>query len=114
MENGPFEQQVVSEYRIVGNSLRVKICYFASVREVVNMREETIDVPPDTNVRKLIDLIAEKHGNKLKGYLLDANGNPYPYLQFILNEKSIAETGGLSTPLTDGCTFAIIPPVGGG
>jgi MoaD family protein len=94
--------------------LRVKIYYFASVREVVNVREETLDVSPGTNVRKLLDLIADKHGNRLKEYLLDENGNPNRHLQFILNEKSIAESGGLSTQLTDGCTFAIIPPVGGG
>ena len=94
--------------------MKVKIYYFASVREVVNMREESLDVPSGTNVRKLLDLIAARHGDKLKEYLLDEAGNPRSYLQFILNEKSIAETGGFSTELTEGSTFAIIPPVGGG
>ena len=94
--------------------MKVKIYYFASVREVVGVREESIDVPPGTNIRQLLDLIAAKHGDKLKEYLLDEAGNPRPYLQFIVNEKSISETGGFSTVLTGGCTFAIIPPVGGG
>jgi MoaD family protein len=92
----------------------VKIYYFASVREVVNIREESVDVPRGTNVQQLLDLIAARHGDKLKQYLLDDAGKPRPYLQFILNEKSISETGGFSTELTEGCTFAIIPPVGGG
>lgn len=94
--------------------MKVKICYFASVREVVNMREENVDIPCGTNVRKFLDLIVTKHGDKLKEYLFDEAGNPRSYLQFILNEKSISESGGFSTELTDGCTFAIIPPVGGG
>jgi MoaD family protein len=94
--------------------LKVKIQYFASVRELVNLREETLDVPTGTNVRYLIDLLAAKHGDKLKEYLLDDTGNPREYLQFLLNEKSISQTHGFFALLSDGCTVAIIPPVGGG
>ena len=94
--------------------MKVKVHYFASVRELVNLREEVIDVPVGTDVRGLLDVLAEKHGDKLREYIFDTNRSPRPHLQFILNEKSISGTGGFSTVLTDGCTFAIIPPVGGG
>ena len=94
--------------------MKVRIQYFASVRELVNLREETIDLPAGTNVRNLLDILASKHGDKLKEYLLDQTGNPREYLQFLLNEKSISETEGFSTHLRDGSTLAIIPPVGGG
>ncbi len=94
--------------------MRVKVRYFASVRELVNLREEEIEVPNGTAVRGLLDFLVAKHGDKLREYLFDRNGNPRAYLQFILNEKSISETGGVSTLLTDGCVFAVIPPVGGG
>jgi MoaD family protein len=94
--------------------LIIKVHYFASVRELVNLREEAIDVPIGTDVRGLLDVLAAKHGDKLGEYVFDRNRSPRPYLQFILNEKSVSETGGLSTVLTDGCIFAIIPPVGGG
>ena len=94
--------------------MKVKIQYFASVRELVNLREEVIEVPPGTSVRGLLDLLAAKHGEKLKEYLFGNTGSPRSHLQFILDEKSISETGGFSTQLTDGCAFAIIPPVGGG
>ena len=92
----------------------MKIYYFASVREVVGVREESVDIPPGTNIRQLLDLIAAKHGDKLKEYLLDEAGNPHEYLQFLLNEKSISQTDGFLTLLRDGSTLAIIPPVGGG
>jgi len=94
--------------------LKVKIQYFASVRELVNLREETIDVPAGTNVRNLLDLLTAKYGDKLKEYLLDDTGKPREYLQFLLNEKSISQTDGFFTLLRDGSTLAIIPPVGGG
>ena len=94
--------------------MKVKIQYFASVRELVNLREETIDVPVGANVRTLLDLLTAKHGDKLKEYLLDDTGNPREYLQFLLNEKSISQTDGFFTLLREGSTLAIIPPVGGG
>ena len=94
--------------------MKVKVQYFASVRELVNLREETVDVPAGTNVRNLLGLLTAKHGDRLKEYLLDEAGNPREYLQFLLNEKSISQTDGFLTLLRDGSTLAIIPPVGGG
>ena len=94
--------------------MKVKIQYFASVRELVNLREETIDAPVGANVRTLLDLLTAKHGDKLKEYLLDDTGNPREYFQFLLNEKSISQTDGFFTLLREGSTLAIIPPVGGG
>ncbi len=94
--------------------MRVKIQYFASVRELINLREEVMEVPLGTTVRGLLDLLVATHGEKLKEYLFHNTGSPRPHLQFILGEKSISETGGYSTVLTDGCSLAIIPPVGGG
>jgi len=94
--------------------LKVKIQYFASVRELVNLREETFDVPAGTNVRNLLDLLTAKHGDKLKEYLLDDTGNLREYLQFLLDGNSISQIDGFSSLLRDGSTLAIIPPVGGG
>jgi MoaD family protein len=115
MENEPkrAQAQVVLNW-VRDINLKVKVQYFASVRELVNLREEVIEVPSGTTVRGLLDLLATKHGARLGEYLLDAYGNPRSHLQFIINEKSISEAGGLSTVFMDGYVFAIIPPVGGG
>ena len=94
--------------------MKVKVRYFASVREIVNLREEVVDVPSGTNARVLLDLLAAKHGVRLKEYLFDEKGNPRPYLQLIVDGKSLSETSGFATLLSDGCEFAIVPPVGGG
>ncbi len=94
--------------------MKVKVRYFASVREIVNMSEELLDVPNGISARGILDLLASKHGKRLKEYLFDEAGNPRPFLQFILDEKSISEGLGFATLLKDGCEFAIIPPIGGG
>lgn len=94
--------------------MRVNVRYFAEVRELVDLREEVVDLPSGSTVKALLDHLAAKHGEKLKEYLLDEAGNPKPYLQFLIDEKSVSETGGVGTVLKDRCQFAIIPPVGGG
>lgn len=95
--------------------MRIKIQYFAIVRELVNQREEVIDVEEKTTVLDLLKLLAVRHGEKFRQYLFDpATGNPRPYLQFLVNEESISSLSGFSTILPENSAFAIIPPVGGG
>ena len=95
--------------------MKVKVHYFAAVRELVNLREEILDVADGTTVKGLLDLLVARHGGRLKEYVFDSKtGSPRPHLQFLLGEKSISGINGFSTVLTDGCVFAIIPPVGGG
>ena len=94
--------------------MKIRIQYFASIRELLNLREEIIEVPEGADVKNLLGVLVLKHGQKLKEYLFDETGNLRPYLQFIVNEESISKTGGLSTVLKNNSVFAVIPPVGGG
>jgi MoaD family protein len=95
--------------------LKVRIRYFASLREITNLREEALEVDEGTDVLNLLNLLVKRHGEEFKEYVFDAGtGNPYMHLQFLLNGKSISTMNGLSTILKDDCEFAIIPPVGGG
>ena len=88
--------------------------YFAIVRELTNIREETLDIEKGTDVLRLLKLLATKH-EKLSEYLFDQpTGKPMSFLQFMVNDDVISNLTGLGTPLTEGCRFAIIPPVGGG
>jgi MoaD family protein len=97
------------------HSLKVKVQYFASVRELVGLREETLEVEENTTVLDVLRVLAEKHGEQLKEYVFDSEtGNPRSYLQFLVNEDSISSLNGLSTVLEDNSSLAIIPPVGGG
>jgi len=95
--------------------LRVKVRYFAAVREIVNLREEILEIEDGSIVIDLLRFLATKYGDKFREYLFEPKSeNPKPYLHFFLNEKSIAGIDGYSTKLSNDCTFAIIPPVGGG
>lgn len=93
----------------------MKVEYFAIVREITNLGQETLDVGDSITVMDLLKLLGARHGDKLKEYVLDSKtANPRTYLQLLLNGKTISSMEGFSTVITSDSTFAIIPPVGGG
>jgi molybdopterin converting factor small subunit len=94
--------------------LEVKVQYFASTREIVNLREEILHLDQGTKVSDLLKILAVRH-SKLRDYIFDPKtGIPRPYLQFMIDDNQIANLNGYDTILPEKCTFAIIPPVGGG
>ena len=94
--------------------MKIKVQYFASLRELLNLREEVLELQDDIDVAALFTFLAERHGQKLRAYVFDSAGAPKQHLQFLVDGKSITTLNGLKTTLHDGSAFAIIPPVGGG
>ena len=95
--------------------MKVNVHFFAAARELVGLREETLELPGGGTVRNLLDLLVEKHGQGLRNYLYDSKGVELRRsLQILVGDKPTSVLNGLETVLTDGCVLAIIPPVGGG
>ena len=95
--------------------MKVNVQFFAGVRELVGLREETLELPEGGTVRNLLDLLVEKHGQGLRDYVYDPKSDELRRsLQILVGDKPTSVLNGLSTVLTDGCVLAIIPPVGGG
>lgn len=100
---------------IDGLRLKARIRYFAALREITNLREETLEVGEGTTVLDILNLLVNRHGDNFREHVFDSRtGNPHPHFQFMLDEKSISIMRGLSTTLKSDCEFIIIPPVGGG
>jgi len=95
--------------------MKVKVQFFAAARELVGSREEVLDVPVGFTVRALLDLLLEKHGDRLRDYLFDPKtGDLRRSIQLLVGDRSVIDLGGMTAVLSDGSVFAIIPPVGGG
>lgn len=96
--------------------LRVKVQYFAAVRELVGLREEAIELPGQPTVTVLLDELVKRHGEGLGNYLYDSKtGKLRSSIQLLIGDVPVsAAKDGLSSVLPDGAVFAIIPPVGGG
>jgi molybdopterin converting factor small subunit len=46
--------------------------------------------------------------------LRDADGNPYTFVTFYLNDEDIRFTGGFAAPVRDGDEVTIVPAIAGG
>jgi molybdopterin synthase sulfur carrier subunit len=95
--------------------LKVNVQFFAAVRELVGLREETLELRNGGTVRNLLDLLVQRHGQDLRDHVYDPKVDELRRsLQILVGDKPISVLNGLETVLTDGCVLAIIPPVGGG
>ena len=95
--------------------VKVKVQFFVSLRELVGTREETLELPERSTVRALLDSVVKSHGERLMDYLYDPKtGHLRPSIHLLVGDKPISAIDGMSTVLSDGVVFAIIPPVGGG
>lgn len=95
--------------------MKVKVKYFAILREITNKREEELEVEEGTTVKDLLDILAEKYGGRFRNYVFDEKtGSVNSQLLFLVDGVNVASLNKLETKLTDGNSFVILPPVGGG
>lgn len=95
--------------------MKAKARYFAAVREITGKQEETFEVPDKTTVKDLLLILSAKYGQSLRDYIfISGTEEPVSNLNFLLDGNNVSLMNGMKTALNEGCTFAIIPPVGGG
>jgi molybdopterin synthase sulfur carrier subunit len=95
--------------------MKVKVKFFALVRELTGKRDELVDLEDQATVRTLLAKLMDEYGVKFREYLLDpVSKEPKGYLQFLMDGRNIALMQGLDTALKEGSSLAILPPVGGG
>ena len=89
--------------------------FFAAIRELAAVKDETIDLQSNTAVRELIQVLCQRHGGDFTEYVIDPNtGAPRSHLQILVDGKNLSSLEGLETRLSDGDEVALMPPVGGG
>ena len=95
--------------------MKIKVRFFAIVRELVGAPEQELDLKEGSTAKDLLEVLSNKYGEKFRDFIFDPKtGEPRSNLQFLVGEKLLADLQGLQTVLPDGSAFAIIPPVGGG
>jgi molybdopterin synthase sulfur carrier subunit len=95
--------------------MKVKVKFFALVRELTGKREEIVDLNDQATVRTLLGKLVEEYGVKFRDYILDpASKKPRGHIQFLMDGRNITLMQGLDTALKEGTSLAILPPVGGG
>jgi len=95
-------------------SVKVKVKFFTTLREIVSKKEEQIELSGSVTVEGLLRQLSKTYGTDFKDYVYDELGNVRGHLQFLVNGNSITALQGFKTKLKEGDQLAILPPVGGG
>jgi molybdopterin synthase sulfur carrier subunit len=94
------------------NQIKVKIRFFATLRDVFNSSEVELRLRTAGTIKNLLEALC--NSSKRRQELFDQSGNLRPYVKVLKNGRNIDFLGGMDTQLASGDVVAIFPPVGGG
>ncbi|MFQ5819074.1 MAG: ubiquitin-like small modifier protein 1 [Candidatus Heimdallarchaeota archaeon] len=94
--------------------MKIQIKFFAALREIVGKKAEFVELDGGGRVQDVIRHLIETYGTPLEQHLFDKQGKLTTSYQLLINGINISTLEGLETPLKEGDTLAILPPVGGG
>ena len=93
-------------------SVKVTVKYFATLRKITGKEEEKIALRGTSTVKKLVDILSKKYGDRFSNYVdRQEKGD---YLLFLVNGRNISVFRGFETKLKEGDSFVIMPALGGG
>lgn len=91
----------------------MKIHYYATLRDVTKIREETWSGPAAT-LTDLLDALCKKYGRPFQQWV-SSDGDGFGKLSiFLVNGQDYRSLDGLQTRLSPDDTISIFPPVAGG
>ena len=93
---------------------KIRVSFFTTLREIIQKREEDVELLGDLTMIELLKRLSKRHGNLFYDYIYDKQGNLRSNFQLLVNGRSIATLQGLHTKLKSGDEVTIVPPVGGG
>lgn len=92
--------------------MRVELRFFANFREAVGQKTVEREYQ-DGSVGDVLRAI-ESEWPELEGLILDDSGEIKPQLSVLKNGREVLHLDGPATPLEDGDSISVFPPVAGG
>lgn len=94
--------------------MKVKVRYFAQLREITGKREDLVELEEGTSIGRLLEILSNKYGEKFREYIYGLGEFEGISLNFLLNGRNISLGAMFETKLQDGDVLSILPPVAGG
>ena len=86
----------------------VRVRYIGLVQNILGNRQEDLPIGADTTVRKLLLLLAEKHGVHFRNSVMRTSGELRPSVTIHIDNHNIKELNGLDTLLTSDSEVTLI------
>jgi len=91
----------------------VEVCFYATLEPLVGQRRVELSLPPDATIRDLVEKLAEGWP-ALREHLFVENGALSRRVNIFLGGRNVRWLRGLDTPVGEGESVDIFPPVAGG
>jgi molybdopterin synthase sulfur carrier subunit len=92
---------------------KMKIRFYANLREMVGGKEIDLALSPDATVRLVLRQLSARYP-ELGQKLWDEDEVPRGYVKVLKEGRDIQHLEGLDTALAEADTLSLFPPVGGG
>jgi len=93
--------------------VKVKVKFFAILREAAGTKEVEEEVEEGTTVRGLLERLSNKLPSRFRGLVFEGQ-EITKNLIILVNRRGIRELDGLETKLKNSDEVALLPPVSGG
>ena len=93
--------------------IKVSVKFFASISEILGVRETTISLD-ECNFLELLEKLKQKYGEKFQQTIFQPNGTIRESYRILLNENSLYKQELIEIEFKDKDIIAFLPPVGGG
>ncbi|MEM3004487.1 MAG: MoaD family protein, partial [Candidatus Bathyarchaeia archaeon] len=104
--------EVMGEFGLLG---RVKVKFFAHLRQAAGMDETDIEIKEGETVEELINTLTKRFGAEFENRIRDpTTGTFAPFLIMVGKEEISTVRGDLKHRLSDGDVVSLLEPVGGG
>lgn len=86
--------------------MKVKVEYYATLRELLKIKWEEVEVKEGASVSDLMEVLVSLHGETLAQALNESRK--------LVNGRDVEGLGGLKIILKEGDVLSLFPPIGGG
>lgn len=92
--------------------MHVDVYFAAQARHAAGASHQRIELPEPATIRMLLIHLASQGGGKLKSLLLDASGEPHPWLLVLAGDEHVP--AGSSRAMHPDEAVTILSPISGG
>ena len=92
--------------------MNVTVEYWAQVKQAAGTSAERIDVNPPCSARDVVTELAHRHGGRLRGVLLDADGKLRSTILLFVRDEQVRPDE--PAELRDGDVIGVMSPIAGG
>ena len=93
---------------------RITVRMVGVAKEAAGTPEQTLTIPPDSNVSTVLQNLIEEHGDALRDAILDPTTQTPVSTIILLNGVEAGNLQGLETPVSDGDTIVLLSVTHGG